>query len=92
MLGDEIMVGCGPNLDSLARVVAVGTDLVIDEIDMGFCSWAKSEGIINKESVVIEWLESNPLEHNDPKYAPVGNYMTLQAICCERFIRRGSAK
>jgi hypothetical protein len=92
MLGDEIMVGYGPNRDSLARVVAIGTDLAIDGIDMGFYSWGKAEGIIDKESVVVEWLEANPLEHNDPKYAPVGNYMTLQSICCERFIRRGSAK
>jgi len=28
------MVGYGPNQDSLARVVAIGTDLAIDGIDM----------------------------------------------------------
>jgi hypothetical protein len=92
MLGDEIMVGYGPNQDALARVVAIGIELAIVGIDKEFYSWAKSEGIIDQESVIIEWLEGNPLEHNDPKYAPVSNYMTLQSICCERFIRRGNAK
>lgn len=91
-LGDEIMSGYGPGKESLAKVVAIGTDLVIDEIDQDFYSWARTEGIIDNETVVIEWLESNPLEHNDPKYSQVGNYMTLQSICCERFIRRGSDK
>ena len=91
-LGDEIMSGYGPGQESLARVVAIGTDLVIDGIDQDFYSWAKNEGIIDKETVVIEWLETNPLEHNDPNFSNVGNYMTLQSICCERFIRRGSHK
>ena len=34
-LGDEIMVQYGSDRESLARVVAIGTDLVIDEIDQG---------------------------------------------------------
>jgi hypothetical protein len=88
MLGDEIMVQYGPGQESLARVVAIGTDSVIDEIDQGFYSWAKSESIIDKNTVTIEWVDVNPLSHNDPNYAPVGNYMTLQSICSERFIRR----
>ena len=89
MLGDEIMVQYGPGQESLARIVAIGTDLVIDEIDQGFYSWAKSESIIDENTVTVEWVDANPLAHNDPNYAPVGNYMTLQSICCERFVRRG---
>ena len=89
MLGDEIMVQYGPGQESLARIVAIGTDLVIDEIDQGFYSWAKSESIIDENTVTVEWVDANPLVHNDPNYAPVGNYMTLQSICCERFVRRG---
>ena len=23
----------------------------------------------------VEWLEANPFGHNDPRYAPVGNYL-----------------
>ena len=91
MLGDEIMVSYGPDQESLARVVAIGTESVIDEIDQGFYAWAKSESIIDKNTVTIEWVGANPSPHNDPNYAPVGNYMTLQSVCCERFIRRGKA-
>ena len=83
-------MGYGPGQEALAIVVAIGLDLAIDEIDQDFYSWAKSEGIIKKDTVVIEWLETNPFEHDNPKYVPVGNYMTLQCICCETFIRRAS--
>ncbi len=92
MLGDEIMVGYGPDQESLARVVAIGIDSAIKEIDQEYYSWVKSEGIINKETVVVEWLGTNPLEHNDPNYAPTSNYMTLQSLCCEKFIRREGNK
>jgi hypothetical protein len=77
----------------LARVVAIGIDSVDDDIDESFYAWAKREAIIGKDTVVVEWIGSNPLSHNDPNYAPVGNYMTLQSICsicCEKFIRRGN--
>jgi hypothetical protein len=87
MLGDEIMVAYGPDRESLARVVAIGSDLVIDDIDQAFYIWAKNEAIIDKDTVVVEWIGSNPLAHDDPAYAPVGNYMTLHSICCETFIR-----
>ena len=88
-LGDEIMVEYAPNRESLARVVAIGLDLVIDDIDQAFYSWAKNEAIIDKDTVVVEWVGANPLSHDDPNHAPVGNYMTLQSVCCETFIRRG---
>ena len=87
-LGDEIMVQYGPDQEALAHVVAIGIDLVIDDIDESFYCWAKKEGIIDRSTVVVEWLGSNPLSHSDPNHAPVGNYMTLQSICCEKFIRR----
>ncbi|HUH66170.1 MAG TPA: hypothetical protein VLZ07_07045 [Syntrophales bacterium] len=89
MLGDEVIVQYGPNRESLAHVVAIGLDLVIDEIDPAFYSWAKSKAIIVEDTVVVEWVGANPLSHNDPNYAPVGNYMILQSVCCETFIRRG---
>jgi len=92
MLGDEIMVGHGPQNESLARVVAIGTDQAIQGIDRHFYSWAKGERIIDKDTVVVEWIGANPLAHDDPKYAPVGNYMTLQGLCCETFVRRGQPR
>ncbi len=90
MIGDEIMVSYGQDQESLARVVAIGVDMAANDIDESFYSWAKRESIIDKDTIVVEWIGSNPLAHNDPNYAPVGNYMTLQSICCEKFIRRGS--
>jgi len=87
-LGDIIMVEYGPHRESLACVVAIGLDLVIDKIDQAYYSWAKRERIITKDTVVVEWIDTNPLSHNDPNHAPVGNYMVLQSICCETFVRR----
>jgi len=45
------------------------------DIDQQFLKWVKAERVLEPSSVVIEWIEDNPLEHNDPQYAPVGNYM-----------------
>lgn len=92
MLGDEVMVQAGPNRESLARVVAIGRDMAIPGIDQSFYSWAKNEGIIDKDTVVVEWIGPNPLAHENPNYSPVGNYMTLQSICCETFVRRGNTE
>jgi len=44
-------------------------------LDAQFVSWVKAEKKLESSSVVVEWLESNPFAHNDPKYAPVGNYL-----------------
>jgi hypothetical protein len=90
MLGDEIMASYGPKQESLARVVAIGLDLAVENIDRQFYGWAKEEKIISDESVIIEWKDENPMAHNDPNYSPVGNYMTLSSLCCETFIRRSS--
>ena len=90
MLGDEIMASYGPEEEALARVVAIGLDSAVENIERQFYDWVKEEGIISDESVIIEWMDENPLAHNDPNYAPVGNYMTLASLCSETFIRRSS--
>ncbi len=89
MLGDEIMVEHSLGQKSLARVIVIGEDLVIDEIDKRFYSWAKSEGIIKSSTVVVEWIGANPLEHNDPNYSPVSKYLILDSLCCEKLLRQG---
>ena len=89
MLGDEILVQHGPGNESLARVVAVGLDQAATDIEPSFYKWARSEGVIEEGSVVVEWMRANPLAHNDPELAPVGPYMTLDSVCCETFVRRG---
>lgn len=70
MLGDEIMASYGPEQVSLARVVAIGLDLAVESIDRKLHDWAKEEGIISAESVVIEWRDENPMAHNDPIIRP----------------------
>ncbi len=89
MLGDEIMVEYGPESRFLMRVVAIGLDLVSDVIEQEYYSWAKREGMINIDAIIVEGIDSNPLSHNDPNYAPVSKYLVLDCICCETFIRRG---
>ncbi|MBZ0166480.1 MAG: hypothetical protein K8I00_06705 [Candidatus Omnitrophica bacterium] len=88
MLGDEIMVSYGPNKKALGRVVAIGLDLVKEDIDKVFWAWAKKDNIINDQTVVIEWIKENPLAHDNPQHAPIGNYMTLSSVCCEEFVKR----
>ena len=89
MLDDEIMVEHGPGQKSLARVVAIGVSRATPDIDRSFYDWAKDKDIINGTSVVVEWLGTNPLAHNDPNFAPVGKYMTLSSVSSETFLRRG---
>ena len=73
-------------------VVAIQTEQAIDGIDQKFYSWAKGERILDKDTVVVEWISANPLAHDDPHHAPVGNYMTIHCLCCETFVRRGQPK
>lgn len=91
-LGDEVAVSYGPEKQALSRVVAIGLTLASDDIDRSFYDWAKDEGILTDRSVVIEWIDENPLAHDDPQYAPVGNYMTLSSLCDERLICRASGE
>lgn len=92
MLGDVLMVEYGPHEKSLARIVAIGLGKPDRNIDYRFYEWAKAQGIIAEASVIVEWLGENPLEHNDPKYAPVGRYMTLSSLDSEDFVRRAGAE
>jgi len=73
-LGDIVNVPV-PGGTAKARVVMLGETYEHLEIDAQFLSWVEKERILEPTSVVIEWLEANPFEHNDPQYAPVGNYM-----------------
>ena len=91
MLGDEVMVEYGPGRKSLARVVAIGLDQAVKNIDSRFYDWAKKEQIIERTSIVVEWLGNNPLKSNDPQYAPVGPYMTLTSLSSEEFVRRAAS-
>lgn len=53
----------------------LGQDYSHLSIDPKFLDWVKRDKVLEPEGIVTEWVEENPFEHNDPKYAPVGNYM-----------------
>jgi len=73
-LGDIVSVPV-PDGTAKARVVMLGDTYAHLDIDEQFLDWVKKEKILETSSIVIEWIENNPFEHNDPKYAPVANYM-----------------
>ena len=81
MLGDIVSVPM-PDGTEKARVVMLGDTYEHLDIDKQFLSWVKKEKILKGTSIVIEWLSNNPLAHDDPQYAPVGNYMFTSVDEC----------
>ena len=73
-LGDIVNVPV-PDGTAKARVVMLGDTYEHLDIDAGFVTWVKNERQLNEGSVIIEWIGKNPLAHDDPRYAPVGNFM-----------------
>ena len=74
MLGDLVNVPV-PGGTAKARVVMLGETYEHLDIDASFLAWVKRDKVLQPSSIVIEWVEGNPFAHNDPRYAPVGNYM-----------------
>ncbi len=73
-LGDIVSVPV-PGGTADARIVMLGETYDHLDIDPQFLSWVVRERKLENDSVVVEWLGSNPLSHQDPAYAAVGNYM-----------------
>ena len=73
-LGDIVSVPV-PTGTAKARVVMLGDTYEHLDIDTRFLAWVKADKVLKDASVVIEWVGSNPFAHDDPQYAPVGNYM-----------------
>ena len=73
-LGDVVRVPV-PSGSAKARVVMLGATYEHLDIDEQFLSWVKRDKVLKPDAIVVEWIDANPLAHNDPKYAPVGNYM-----------------
>jgi len=73
-LGDAVSVPV-PSGQAKARVVMLGDTYEHLDIDPAFLRWVKSERKLDASSVVVEWLGANLLAHNDPNYAPAGNYL-----------------
>ncbi len=64
-----------PEGTAKARVVMLGDTYEHLDIDPRFVTWVKTERELKEDSIVVEWIGQNPLAHEDPCYAPVGNYM-----------------
>jgi hypothetical protein len=73
-LGDIVTLPV-PTGTAKARVVMLGETYEHLAIDPDFVSWVEEEKILAPGSIVVEWTEENPFVHDDPQYAPVGNYM-----------------
>ena len=73
-LGDVVTVPV-PDGTAKARVVMLGETYEHLDIDRGFIDWVKKDKVLEPASIVVEWLGANPYAHDDPRYAPVGNYM-----------------
>jgi hypothetical protein len=74
LLGDVVNVPV-PGGTAKGRVVMLGDTYAHALIDIDFLAWVKAERVLDESSVVIEWVGGNPFAHDDPRYAPVGNYM-----------------
>jgi hypothetical protein len=73
-LGDIVRVPV-PTGTARARIVMLGDTYEHLDIDPEFVSRVKSDHMLEPDSVVVEWLGDNPFAHNDPRFAPVGNYL-----------------
>jgi len=58
-----------------AKVVMLGSNYQHLELSESFETWVKKDKILDTDSIVLEWIGKNPLAHDNPNYAPVGNYM-----------------
>jgi hypothetical protein len=74
VLGDLVEVPV-PSGTRRARVVMLGDSYEHLDLDTSFLSWVQTEKVLRPSAVVIEWVGENPFAHDDPRYAPAGNYM-----------------
>jgi hypothetical protein len=73
-LGDVVSVPI-PAGEAKARVVMLGDTYEHLDLDAAFLRWVTSDKVLETRSVVVEWIGPNPLAHDDPRYAPAGNYL-----------------
>jgi hypothetical protein len=82
-LGDVVDVGV-PAGTARARIVMLGDTYEHLDIDGDFLSWVTTERKLSPDQILVEWIEANPFAHNDPQYAPVGNYLFLSLDGCDK--------
>ncbi len=80
-LGDIVTIRLSPG-SARARVVMLGDSREHLDVDAAFIRWVESENLLEPSQVIVEWIDRNPFAHNDPRYAPVGNYMFTGLDAC----------
>ena len=77
MLGDIVSLDLHDG-DHAGRVIMMGDTGECDGVDARTAKWALESGHVGKQSIMLEWVEPNPLAHDDPKYAPVSNTLSTR--------------
>jgi hypothetical protein len=44
-------------------------------LDSEFVKWIIEDKIMDRDTIAVQWIGKNPLAHDDPKYAPVGDIL-----------------
>ena len=86
MLNDIVRVDLHDG-DHAGRVIIIGDTGEYDGVDARTAKWALESGHVGKQNIMVEWAETNPLAHDDPKYAPVSNMLST-SLCGVVMIRR----
>ena len=73
-LGDVVRVTI-PGGTARAHVVMLGDSYQHLDIDKKFLAWIERDRVLEPSNVIVERLDKNPFAHDDPRFAPVGNYM-----------------
>ena len=87
-LGDIVSIGLhdGPHC---AKVVLLGDTGEYLGLDEETAKWAVESRHVDKTHIMAAWVQNNPLEHNDPRYAAVANTISTD-LCCVVLIQRSS--
>lgn len=81
-LGDVVKVGM-PAGTARARIVMLGDTYEHLDIDRDFLSWVNKDRVLTSDQIVVEWIDANPLAHDDPRYSPAGNYAFISLDSCD---------
>ena len=82
-LGDLVSISV-PGGHARVRIVMLGDTYEHLNIDEQFVSWVKNARKLEPDQIVAEWIDDNPFRHDEPQYAPVGNYIFLSLDSCDR--------
>ena len=81
-LGDIVTIRLR-DCNAKARIVMLGDTREHLNLDKKFVDWVENDKtLLEPSQVIVEWMDRNPLAHNDPKYAPVSNHMFTGLDAC----------